>query len=231
MKSTVAAWWPPRKHLLLIAALVFIVPATAVGADRAATPEGRHWAWQPPVRPKLPDVRDRDWLKNSIDAFILAKLEAAGLTPAPVAGREQLIRRASFDLIGLPPTPEEIDAFVTRPLARRLGEGDRPAAGLARTTASGGAGTGSTWPATPRRNGYEFDEARPDAWRYRDYVIRSRSTPTSRTTASSREQLAGDELFPDDPRRPGRHRLQPARPGHDRRRPTRRSGGRTRSTT
>src|SRR5437899_1172517 len=71
-----------------------------------------HWAWKAPVRPAVPVVKDRTWVRNPIDTFILAKLEAAGMTPAQPANREQLIRRATFDLIGLPPTPAEIDAFV-----------------------------------------------------------------------------------------------------------------------
>src|SRR5262245_34851997 len=71
-----------------------------------------HWAWKPPVRRLPPAVKDRDWVRNPIDAFVLAKLEAAGLKPASPASREQLIRRVTFDLIGLPPTPAEIDAFL-----------------------------------------------------------------------------------------------------------------------
>src|SRR5207253_148219 len=73
------------------------------------------WSLQPVRRPTLPEVTNPRWLRTPIDAFILAKLEAHGLEPAPEADRATLIRRASFDLLGLPPTPEEVDAFVNDP--------------------------------------------------------------------------------------------------------------------
>src|SRR5438876_6165321 len=76
-----------------------------------------HWAWKPPARPAPPRARDAAWVRNPIDAFILAKLEAAGLAPAAPAGRELLLRRVTFALTGLPPTPEEIDAFLAESIA------------------------------------------------------------------------------------------------------------------
>src|SRR5205823_5800066 len=77
---------------------------------RADDPEN-HWAWKVPVRPKVPGTAATS--ANPIDAFIRAKLEAAKLAPAAPASREQLIRRVTFDLTGLPPTPEEVEAFVS----------------------------------------------------------------------------------------------------------------------
>src|SRR6185437_6599102 len=76
-----------------------------------------HWAYVKPVRPAIPEVRPTDWPLNPIDHFILARLEQEGLKPAPSADRYTLIRRVSLDLTGLPPTPEQVDAFVndTRP--------------------------------------------------------------------------------------------------------------------
>src|SRR5262245_56924833 len=71
-----------------------------------------HWAWKKPLRPAVPGVKDTTWARNPIDAFIAARREVSGLPPAPLASREQLIRRLSFDLVGLPSTPAEIDAFV-----------------------------------------------------------------------------------------------------------------------
>src|SRR5262249_2903784 len=71
-----------------------------------------HWAFIPPQRPALPAVKDAAWPRNPIDHFVLARLERAGLRPSPEAPRETLIRRVTFDLTGLPPTPEEIDAFL-----------------------------------------------------------------------------------------------------------------------
>src|SRR5262245_32757780 len=85
--------------------------ATA-GTVSAGETEEKPWAYRAPTRPELPAVKDRAWLRNPIDAFILAKLEAAGLRPAPEADRATLLRRVTFDLTGLPPTPEEMDAFV-----------------------------------------------------------------------------------------------------------------------
>jgi uncharacterized protein DUF1549/uncharacterized protein DUF1553/cytochrome c len=73
----------------------------------------RPWAFKPVQRPALPTVKNRGWAKSPVDAFILAKLEAKGLRPAPYASRRTLIRRAYFDLIGLPPPPEEVEAFVS----------------------------------------------------------------------------------------------------------------------
>lgn len=74
-----------------------------------------HWAFVPPQRPAEPEVKTPDWVRNSIDRFILARLDAEGLPPSPEADRATLIRRLSIDLIGLPPTPEEVDAFVADP--------------------------------------------------------------------------------------------------------------------
>ena len=160
-------------------------------ADRA------HWAFQPVVRPKLPVVKQAAWPKSPLDTFILAGLEAKGSSPAVPANREVLIRRVTLDLVGLPPTLAEIDAFVRdasprayETLVDRLlasphyGERwGRHGLDLARFAAS---------------DGFEHDAARPNAWRYRDYVVRAFNAdkPYDRFI---REQLAGDELFPGDP--------------------------------
>ena len=77
------------------------------------TPEQRKfWSFQPLREPELPQVKEKSWAKTNIDRFVLAKLESEGLKPVAAADRRTLIRRATLDLIGLPPTPEEIDAFV-----------------------------------------------------------------------------------------------------------------------
>jgi hypothetical protein len=150
-----------------------------------------------PVRPAVPAVKGRDRARNPIDTFLLAKLEAAGLTFSPEADRRTLIRRLSFDLTGLPPTPAEIDAFVNDPAP---GAYERL---VDRLLAS--PHYGERW-ATPwldlarfaETDGFKADDPRPDAWRYRDYVIRALNAdkPYDRFL---REQLAGDELYPDDP--------------------------------
>jgi hypothetical protein len=179
-----------------------LVVLAAVAAGRASAGESSsaardHWAWKPPVRPETPAVKDRGWVRNPIDAFVLAKLETAGLGPAPPAPRETLLRRATLDVTGLPPTPEEIDSFLSD---------DSPGAWEAvvdRLLASARYGErwGRHWLDLARyadSNGYEHDEPRPDAWRYRDYVVSSFNAdkPYDRFIE---EQLAGDELFPSDP--------------------------------
>src|SRR5207253_9836004 len=91
----------------ILLALLFVAPAAPAGE--------KPWAFRAPVRPAVPAVKERARARNPIDAFLLAKLDAAGLTFAPEADRRTLIRRLSFDLTGLPPTPAETDAFVNDP--------------------------------------------------------------------------------------------------------------------
>ena len=160
-------------------------------ADRA------HWAFQPVAKLPSPAVKDRAWVRTPVDAFILTQLEAQGLTPTAPAGRETLIRRVSFDLVGLPPTPEEIDAFV-----RDESPGSYDAL-IERLLASPHYGErwGRHWLDLARfaeSDGFEHDLIRPQAWRYRDYVVRAFNTdkPYDRFI---REQVAGDQLYPDEP--------------------------------
>jgi hypothetical protein len=191
---------PPQNRrffLTLLGGLALLGPAAHADDYVIPPAQQQHWAWKPPVPPAVPAVHDRTWPHTPIDAFILAPLEAAGLTPAPPSSREQLLRRVSLDLIGLPPTPGEIDAFL---------HDDSPNAWervVDRLLASPHYGErwGRHWLDLARfaeSNGYEFDEVRPDAWRYRDYVIASFNAdkPFDRFL---REQIAGDELYPDDP--------------------------------
>ncbi|HZY83885.1 MAG TPA: DUF1549 and DUF1553 domain-containing protein, partial [Gemmataceae bacterium] len=152
-----------------------------------------HWAFRPPVRPRIPSSR-AGTVHDPIDAFILARLEAAGLRPTAPADRVTLIRRVTFDLIGLPPTPAEVADFLTdtRPDAyERL---------VDRLLASPHYGErwAQHWLDVVRyaeTNGYEGDGERPQAWRYRDYVVRALNDdkPYDRFVT---EQLAGDLLAP-----------------------------------
>jgi Protein of unknown function (DUF1553)/Protein of unknown function (DUF1549) len=181
--------WLP---VLIFLALVQRAPAQVLSEEKK-----NHWAWKAPVRSNVPAVRDSTWVKNPIDAFILAKLESARLTPAPTAGREQLLRRVTYDLIGLPPTPADIDAFAQDQAP------DAWAKVIDRLLKSPHYGErwGRHWLDLARfaeSNGYEFDEIRPDAWRYRDYVIDAfnQNKPYDRFI---KEQIAGDELYPDEP--------------------------------
>jgi hypothetical protein len=151
----------------------------------------KHWAYVKPARPAPPEVNNNQWVRNAIDRFVLARLQSEGLAPSPEASRETLIRRASLDLIGLPPSPQEVDDFLadTRPdayewLVDRLmasphyGERwARPWLDLARYADS---------------NGYEKDNRR-SIWKYRDWVIDAfnRDLPFNQFTI---EQIAGDML-------------------------------------
>src|SRR5947207_479927 len=96
--------------------LVWAIVLTALHigkVEQCRADEGKaFWSFKPPLDPVLPAVHNKSWPQSPLDHFILAKLEAKGLKPAPPADRRTLIRRATFDLIGLPPTPEEIDAFL-----------------------------------------------------------------------------------------------------------------------
>ena len=155
-------------------------------ADRA------WWAFQPVHRPQPPAVRNAGNFANPIDAFVLARLEAAGFEPSAPASRRELIRRASFDLTGLPPTAQQVEDFVHDPSA------DAYPKLIDRLLASPQYGErwGKFWLDVVRfgeTNGYERDGAKPYAWRYRDYVIRSFNSdkPYDRFV---KEQLAGDEL-------------------------------------
>jgi hypothetical protein len=145
-------------------------------------------------RPTVPAGKDPRVAANSVDAFVLARLEAKGLHMAESASRRELVRRAYFDLLGLPPSPEEVDAFVRdeRPDAwERL---------LDRLLASPAYGErwGRHWLDLVRfaqTHGYERDDEKPNAWRYRDYVIKSfnQDKPYDEFV---REHLAGDEIAP-----------------------------------
>ena len=97
----------------LVAGVVLLpLSNTAAPPKDPFTPQDReYWAFQEVKRPEIPKVQDAKWVRNPIDAFILARLEAKGLRPAPPADRISLLRRATYDLTGLPATPQEADAF------------------------------------------------------------------------------------------------------------------------
>jgi hypothetical protein len=163
--------------------------------------DGRDWwSLQPPARPTVPpaDPRLADRVRSPIDAFVFQTLAENGLAPAPEADRRTLIRRLSFDLLGLPPAPEEVESFLgdDRPDAyERLVDRllDSPQYGVR---------WGRAWLDLARfgeSNGFEHDEFRPNAWPYRDWVVDAlnRDLPYDEF---ARMQLAGDALRPDDPR-------------------------------
>ena len=165
--------------------------AEAKAGATTETPTPKHWAYTKPVRPEIPAVQRKEWMKTPIDAFVLARLEHEGLEPSPEAPREILLRRVTLDLTGLPPSPAEIDAFladtsadayekvVDRLLASpHYGERwARPWLDLARYADT---------------NGYEKDNRRT-AWKWRDWVIAAFNSdmPFRQFTI---EQIAGDML-------------------------------------
>jgi mono/diheme cytochrome c family protein len=151
-----------------------------------------HWAFKPVTRPTQPPVQNQAWVKNAIDAFVLAQLEVKGLRPNPPASRQELVRRLFFDLTGLPPTPKDVDDFVN----------DRSPTAYATLVEKllESPGYGEKWARHwldlvryAETNSYERDNPKPNVWRYRDYVIRAfnQDKPFDRFI---REQLAGDEM-------------------------------------
>jgi hypothetical protein len=151
----------------------------------------QHWAFIPPARPPLPDVSNPAWVRNPIDAFILARLDAERLSPSPEAPKATLIRRASLDLTGLPPTPEEVDAFERDPSPDAYAKVvDRLLA-----TPRYGERMALDWLDAARyadTNGYQSDRTRT-MWPWRDQLIDALNSnqPFDRYTV---EQLAGDLL-------------------------------------
>src|SRR5688572_29422694 len=174
-------------------ALVSLLAGSALPA--AEKPGGaRHpgRVFEHPVRAPLPAPRNRGWARTPVDLFILERLEKAGLEPSPPASRAALLRRATFDLTGLPPSPSELQAFLEdgsdtafEKVVDRLLASPRHGERWARH-----------WLDVARfgeSHGFEFDRLRDNAWRYRDYVVDSLNAdkPYDRFI---REQIAGDAL-------------------------------------
>jgi mono/diheme cytochrome c family protein len=175
------------------AAEVASVPTPAAAhVPPKVTPETmKFWSYQAIRRPTVPQVKDARWIRNPIDNFILAKLEASGLAHAGPAAKTALIRRAYYDLTGLAPTPQEVDAFVADNSA------DAYERIIDRLLASPQYGEkwGRHWLDVVRfaeTNSFERDGLKPNAWKYRDYVIDSfnKDKPYDQFV---REQIAGDE--------------------------------------
>jgi hypothetical protein len=195
---------PPEKPKLPAQTVADFVKWVEMGApdprqDTAAVVRDPklHWAFQPIRGVAPPTVKDKFWPASALDTFILARLESRGWIPAPAASRAQWLRRVNFDLVGLPPLPEEIVQFE---------RDDSPEAFervVDRLLASPRYGErwAQHWLDVVRfaeTEGYEYDRHVPDAWRFRDYVIESlnRDKPFDRFLT---EQIAGDEIQPENP--------------------------------
>jgi mono/diheme cytochrome c family protein len=178
--------WPGQEKTVASASAIRRGKFQISDKDRA------HWAFQPVQRSAVPVVKNAQWVRNPIDAFILSKLEEKGLRPNPPATKRELIRRVTYDLTGLPPTPQEVEAFAAdasphayEALVDRL-----------LNSPHYGEQWGRHWLDLVRfaeTNSYERDGDKPNAWRYRDYVIRSFNADKP-YDQFVREQLAGDEL-------------------------------------
>jgi len=157
--------------------------------------EGRkasHWAWKPVLEPIIPRVKDETWGKLPIDRFILARLEKSGLKPAGLTDRHTLIRRVTYDLRGMPPTPEEVNAFIED------GSGNAFEKVVDRLLSS--PEFGEKWARHwmdlfryAESRGHEFDASTPNAYRYRDYLIRALNTDVPYDQFVT-EHMAGDLL-------------------------------------
>jgi len=182
-------------------AVVFCAASVAVAASLGTytAAERRHWAFVARSRPAVPVFEksaDRVWAAKPVDAFVLARMRKEGLSPAPKADRVTLIRRVTFDLTGLPPTPAEVAAFVNDKSPKAWEKV------VDRLLAS--EHYGEHWGKHcldvvrfSESEGFEYDNYRPDAWRYRDYVIRAfnNDKPYDRFI---QEQIAGDEIAPQE---------------------------------
>ncbi|MFZ4083066.1 MAG: DUF1549 and DUF1553 domain-containing protein [Pirellula sp.] len=170
------------------------------------------WSFQPISTIDPPSVSSPNWITTPVDAFILAQLDAKGLKPTPRADARTLVRRAYFDLIGLPPTPEQVDAFVRDPsqeawarLINQLLESPQY-----------GERWGRHWLDVARyadSGGFETDIYYRNAWRYRDYVVKSFNDDKP-YSIFVQEQIAGDELWPDDLALNGNYTIAPEKVKH-----------------
>ena len=187
------------RHVSFFIVLCLVATSAVYSAETYVFTDAQKsfWSLQPVKKSPIPAVKTKQWVNNAVDAFVLAKLEEKQLQPNPSADKITLLRRATIDLTGLVPTPDEIQAFVSdnSPTAYEKV--------IDRLLASPAYGErwGRHWLDVARyadSNGYKADETRPDMWRYRDYVIDAfnEDKPYDRFV---REQIAGDELYPQDP--------------------------------
>ncbi len=177
-----------------------VLPAGKAGAGAGLSPrsaELQHWAFQPVRIVSLPPVKSAAWCVTPIDRFVLAALERRGMHPAPPADRRTLLRRVTYDLIGLPPSPDEIANF----LADRRSNAYEKVVDRLLASPRYGERWARHWLDVAHygdTHGYDKDKRRDHAWPYRDYVIRAfnEDRPYSRFV---QEQVAGDVLFPNTP--------------------------------
>ena len=179
------------------ATLLVLGCGAALHASDSFNAEDRaHWAFQKVTRPEIPQVQNCDRVRNDVDPFVLAELEKQNIPPGSPADKRTLLRRAYLDLIGIPPSPAQVNEFLSDDSS------DAFAHVVDRLLSSPQYGErwARHWLDLARyaeSEGFKADETRPNAWRYRDYVIRSLNAdkPYDRFVE---EQIAGDEMFPGD---------------------------------
>lgn len=185
-----------------LAALAAIIASAAVVIAAESKPkeftamQKRWWSLQPVAKAAVPATQGKDWASTDIDRFVLAKLETKNVVPSKPADKITLLRRVTLDLTGLPPTPEEVQAF----LADNSADAYRKVVDRLLASPHYGERWARHWLDLARYSdseGFKSDETRPNIWRYRDYVIRSFNAdkPYDRFV---KEQIAGDELYPEN---------------------------------
>src|SRR5262245_31740173 len=186
------------RRVYVLLALCFMTTALYSAETHVFTDVQKNfWSLQPVKKPAIPVVQDKQWAKNPIDAFVLAKLQEKQLQPNKPTDKVTLLRRVTIDLTGLPPTQNEIQAFLSDNSPNAFEKVvDRLMASPAY-----GERWGRHWLDVARyadSDGFKADATRPNIWRYRDYVIKAFNDdkPYDRFV---REQIAGDELYPGDP--------------------------------
>jgi hypothetical protein len=192
------------KKILYVAVLSCFAATVTIAAEEnkvgidatKAAPKtlGPTWAYQPVIAPAVPAVQQKKWVRTPIDAFVLAQLEEKGLKPSGDADRAVFIRRATLDAWGIVPTPEEVKAFV----ADRSPDAYEKLVDRLLSSPHYGERQARRWLDLARYSdsaGFTNDETRPNAWRYRDYVIKAfnEDKPYNQFI---KEQVAGDELWP-----------------------------------
>jgi len=193
-----------QKKAIYLAVLWSLTTTLAIAEEKpvtetpkpSKTAAAKLWSWQPVQAPNTPDVKQKNWVRTPIDAFVLTRLEAKGLKPSKEAERAAFIRRATLDVWGVIPSPEDVKAFVKdsspnayEKLADRLLSSPKYGERQARRWLDLARYADST--------GFQNDTTRPNMWRYRDYVINAfnQDKPYDQFV---KEQLAGDEIAPND---------------------------------
>ena len=193
-----------KKKAIYLAVLLSLATSAVAVEDKhsdapakaARTAAAKLWSWQPVQAPAAPQVKQGKWVRTPIDAFVLSKLESKGIKPSQDADRAAFIRRATLDVWGVIPTPEEVKAFV----ADRSPDAYEKLADRLLSSQHYGERQARRWLDLARyadSTGFQNDTTRPNMWRYRDYVINAfnQDKPYDRFV---KEQLAGDEIAPDD---------------------------------